>query len=101
MKKSGAFRSRAWRESARGQGCTLQIPGICNGDPQTVVLCHLASPMHGMGYKSDDFWAVYGCSACHDVLDGRAPYDWRPGEREEVMLAALYWTLRGRFEGIF
>ncbi|HHK5888093.1 TPA: nuclease domain-containing protein [Serratia marcescens] len=51
MRKSPAFRSKALRDSARGQCCTLQIPGICNGNAETTVLCHLPSPTHGMGYK--------------------------------------------------
>ncbi|MBW5896060.1 DUF1364 domain-containing protein [Pectobacterium brasiliense] len=94
MRKSPAFRSKALRESARGQACTLQISGICNGNPETTVLCHLPSPTHGMGYKGDDFWAVYGCSSCHDVIDGRVLYDWRVGEREEILLQALYLTIK-------
>ncbi|ACT07072.1 protein of unknown function DUF1364 [Dickeya chrysanthemi Ech1591] len=65
-------------ESAYGQVCTLQIPGICNGNPETTVLCHLP-PTHGMGYKGDDFRAVYSCSFCHDVIDRRVPYDWGAG----------------------
>ncbi|MFQ6248843.1 DUF1364 domain-containing protein [Yersinia enterocolitica] len=92
--KSPAFRSKALRDSARGQCCTLQIPGICNGNPETTVLCHLPSSTHGMGYKSDDFWAVFGCNCCHDVIDGRVPYEWQPGEREETILLALHATLR-------
>ncbi|MCW6608452.1 DUF1364 domain-containing protein [Yersinia ruckeri] len=94
MSKSPAFRSKALRDSARGQCCTLQIPGICNGNPETTVLCHLPSSTHGMGYKSDDYWAVFGCSDCHDVLDGRVPYEWQPGELEEAILLALHATLR-------
>ncbi|TYL44600.1 nuclease domain-containing protein [Dickeya sp. ws52] len=87
IRKSPAFRSKALREPAYGQVCTLQIPGICNGNPETTVLCHLPSPTHGMGYKGDDFWAVYSYSSCHDVIDRRVPYDW---VQEEVFLQALY-----------
>ncbi len=59
------------RKSARGEECTLQIHPYCNGNPETVVLCHLPSGS-GMGQKSPDWWAAYGCSACHDVIDGRS-----------------------------
>ena len=65
------------RQSAKGQSCTFRIPGVCNGDPETTVLCHAPHPMKGMGYKSHpagEIWAAYGCSSCHDVMDGRAPY---------------------------
>lgn len=98
MQKSPAYRSKALRDSARGRCCTLQIPGICNGNPETTVLCHLPSSTHGMGYKSDDYWAVFGCSSCHDVIDGRIPYDWRPGELEQTYLQALHHTLRIWFD---
>lgn len=63
------------RKSARGQECALQIPGVCNRDPETVVLCHsnYLKDGKGMGLKAPDTAAAFGCSACHDVLDGRAP----------------------------
>ncbi|HGM6885877.1 TPA: DUF1364 domain-containing protein [Serratia marcescens] len=93
MRKSPAFRSKVLRDSARGQCCTLQIPGICNGNPETTVLCHLPSNTHGIGYKSDDYWAVFGCSSCHDAIDGRIPYDWRPGELNELLFYGLHRTI--------
>jgi len=57
------------RESARGQPCMIRIPGVCNGDPATTVLCHL--PGGGMGKKQPDLLAAFGCSSCHNVVDGR------------------------------
>ena len=56
------------RASARGQECTLQT-SYCNHDPETTILCHLPSEVKGVGNKSDDFHAVFGCSACHDAID--------------------------------
>lgn len=63
------------RRAARGQDCTLQLLGVCNGDPSTVVLCHSNSLADGkgMGLKAPDTAACFGCSSCHDVLDGRRP----------------------------
>ena len=58
------------RDSARGEDCTLQIHPYCNGNPETTVLCHLPSGS-GMGQKSPDWYAAYGCSTCHDIIDGR------------------------------
>lgn len=58
------------RKSAKGEDCTLQIHPYCNGNPETTVLCHLPSGS-GMGQKSPDWFAVYGCSSCHDIIDGR------------------------------
>jgi hypothetical protein len=63
------------RRSAKDEDCTILIPGICNGDTSTTVLCHsnLLADGKGMGLKAPDTEACYGCSACHDVLDGRRP----------------------------
>lgn len=63
------------RRAARNQDCQLQILGVCNGDPTTTVLCHSNQLAHGkgMGLKAPDTAACFGCSSCHDVLDGRAP----------------------------
>lgn len=63
------------RKSARGEDCTLLIAGVCNRDPATTVLCHSNLLEHGkgLGLKAPDTKACYGCSACHDVLDGRRP----------------------------
>jgi hypothetical protein len=63
------------RRAARGQDCTLQILGVCNGDSTTTVLCHSnrLADGKGMGLKAPDHAACFGCSSCHDVLDGRAP----------------------------
>lgn len=58
------------RKLARGRDCQVRIPGVCNGDPATVVLAHLNGA--GMGRKRHDLHGAYCCSACHDVLDGRA-----------------------------
>jgi len=64
-------KSKHLRNSARDQECTFQIVGVCNGNPKTTVLCHLPDESHGMGLKADDFCAAFGCSSCHDVVDGR------------------------------
>jgi hypothetical protein len=63
------------RRSARGEACTLMIPGICTNDTSTTVLCHSnrLEDGKGLGLKTPDTEACYGCSACHDVLDGRRP----------------------------
>lgn len=62
------------RKSARGRDCTAQIMGVCNYNPDTVVLAHLRMSGDGMGRKPSDTRAAYLCSACHDVVDNRTPY---------------------------
>ena len=63
--------SQKLRDSARGQDCTLRLPGICNFDSATTVLAHLPCGQKGMGMKGPDMIAVFACSACHDRLDAR------------------------------
>lgn len=74
MKTKGP-RTTSIRRAARDQDCTLQLPGVCNRDPATTVLCHsnYLADGKGMGLKAPDTAAAFGCSACQDVLDGRAP----------------------------
>jgi len=59
------------RKSARGKMCALQIHPYCNNNTETTVLAHLPSMAKGMSIKSPDHIAVYSCSTCHDVIDGR------------------------------
>lgn len=66
------IKSTAIRRSARGQACTLRLPGICNGDPETTVLAHMPFGGRGMGIKASDLHAAYACSSCHDAIDGRS-----------------------------
>lgn len=65
------MKSKAIRQSAEGEDCTLNIVGVCNYNPKTTVLAHLPDESKGMGRKSDDISACYACSDCHDVIDGR------------------------------
>ena len=87
------------RASARGQQCTLRIPGVCNHDPATTVLCHL--PTHKSAASKGDGWhAVFGCSACHDAIDGRFSASFQRRDRDvlDAMLDALRETQRIWFE---
>jgi hypothetical protein len=74
MKKSRT-KSTPARRAARGRDCTLMLLGVCNRDPATTVLCHSnrLADGKGMGLKAPDSAACFGCSDCHDVLDGRRP----------------------------
>jgi hypothetical protein len=59
------------RKSARGRNCEIRIPGVCNGNSETTVLCHL--PGGGMGSKRPDLFGAFGCSDCHAAVDGVLP----------------------------
>ena len=49
------------REYARGKPCMIRLPGICNRDNTTTVLCHeRISGLSGAGLKAPDFFAAWG-----------------------------------------
>lgn len=56
------------RQSARDEDCSLRL-GMCSGN-ETVILAHIGRN-RGMGIKCGDNMAVYACSNCHDLIDGR------------------------------
>jgi len=87
--KDEPLRSRALRYSARGQDCTLRIPGHCNGNSETTVLCHAPFGRRGVGTKASDDHAVIGCSGCHDALDHRALIKVSEAELYECVIRAL------------
>jgi hypothetical protein len=58
------------RAYAKGKPCLIRIPNVCNGNPETVVLCHLRmAGISGMGLKANDLLGAWGCSACHRYVD--------------------------------
>ncbi len=60
------------RDLAKGRDCQIRIPGECLRATETVVLCHYRmSGLSGIGLKSPDWCAAYGCARCHDIVDGR------------------------------
>ncbi|WP_099133224.1 DUF1364 domain-containing protein [Xenorhabdus ehlersii] len=60
------------RKEARGRECQVRIPGICNGNSETVVLAHYRmAGICGMGMKPPDLFGAWACSCCHDEIDRR------------------------------
>lgn len=60
------------RKEARGRECQVRIPGVCNGNSETVVLAHCRlSGLCGTGIKPPDLFGAWSCSACHDEIDRR------------------------------
>lgn len=99
MQKVKPIHSQKMRDSARGEDCSLQIASACNHDPSTTVLCHFPDETHGMALKADDLSAGYGCSACHDIADGRVEHwDWNDDTRHWYMRRSQTRTLRRMIE---
>lgn len=74
-------------ESARGEDCEIRLPFVCNFNSDTTVWCHANGLASGRGIrkKSHDALGAYGCSACHDALEGRKKFDHLT--RNEIELA--------------
>ncbi len=71
--KNPNVKSKAVRDSARGETCTLRLEGCNDEDTEKVCLCHIrAFGWAGISEKPSDFLAVYACSSCHDKLDRRS-----------------------------
>jgi hypothetical protein len=80
------------RKEARGRGCMVRLPGVCNHNSETVVLAHVRlAGVSGMGMKSDDLIGAWSCSSCHDAIDRRSHADL---ERDYVRLAHLEGMVR-------
>ncbi len=68
--------SKAVRDSAKGEECTLRLSGCLDGG-ETTVLAHLpGTGMKGFGMKVPDICACYACQNCHDIIDGRTSGEW-------------------------
>ena len=74
------------KESARGEECSVRIPRVCNGNPETTVFAHLNGIRFGHGVGRKTKWGAYACSACHDEVDGRTRIQ---GDRQFVKLCHL------------
>lgn len=89
------------RKTAKGQPCFIRVPTICNNNPETTVLCHYRLiGLSGMGIKSPDFLAAFGCSACHDAVDGRSKTHYTRDDLEAmhahgVFRTQAYWLKEG------
>lgn len=75
---------------ARDRECLIRIPGVCNGDRETTVLCHIRMiGVSGGGLKAPDLLGAHGCSACHAVVDGQTKSEYGPGERRLLLLEGM------------
>lgn len=75
------------RKEAKGRGCMVRIPEVCNHNSETVVLAHVRlTGVSGMGMKSPDILGAWACSSCHDAVDRRNHTDL---DRDYVRLAHL------------
>lgn len=58
------------RKEARGRGCMVRLPEVCNHNSETVVLAHVRLiGISGFGTKAPDLLGTWACSACHAYAD--------------------------------
>jgi hypothetical protein len=87
------IRSTAIRKAAKGQDCTVNISGVCNYSPETVVFAHYPSEGKGTGLKSSDVCGGFACHYCHMALDGQTKHaNLDYGEREYYMRRSMVRT---------
>lgn len=91
-RKRAVIESKALRDSARGEECTVEIMGICLHDPETTVLAHLPSEFKHT--KPSDLSSCYACDACHAVIDRRRDAPFFEQERDWYLRRAMVrtWT---------
>ncbi|EFX92609.1 hypothetical protein HMPREF0027_0330 [Actinobacillus ureae ATCC 25976] len=78
-------------KEAKHRECQVRLPGICNGNSETVVLAHYRmAGLSGVGMKPDDLFGAWCCSSCHDECDRRT----RKLEMDYVRLAHAEGVMR-------
>ena len=82
--------SKKIRSSARDEDCSLRL-GACSSN-ETVILAHIGRN-RGMGIKCADYMAVYACSNCHDIIDGRIKSEYTQDQLSTEKIRALEETL--------
>lgn len=87
--------NKKYRDGAKDEQCKMNVAGVCNYDPDTVVLAHVKCLGGSWGAKTHDFSGVDACSACHEWLDSYK------GEEEDRLFytrRGIIRTLENRFE---
>lgn len=78
---------------AKGEACTLNIAGVCNYDDSTTVACHLPDGSGGSNKLTGALSIAIGCSACHNVVDGRVDAHISDVDREFYMRRGMMRTM--------
>lgn len=81
------------RKLARNRECQIRVPSHCLRDTFTVVLCHYRlAGLSGMGIKSPDWCAAYGCFNCHQIVDGQKNSEFSHVERRLMLAEGVFRT---------
>lgn len=80
------------RDAARSQDCQIRVPGICEHNPETVVLAHYRLST-GMGLKPLDLCGSWACNTCHAAVDGRFKTVFQRAELDLMHLEGMVRTI--------
>ena len=58
-------------DAAKGKACTLNLVNVCNYHAETTSACHLPDGSGGSNRLTGPLSIAFGCSDCHDQIDGR------------------------------
>ena len=59
--------------AARGEDCTLALPGVCKARTDTTVFGHHNDGTGGSNKLTGPLTGGFACFECHQVLDGHVP----------------------------
>lgn len=66
--------STAITHAAKGEQCTMQVPGVCNGNQETTVFAHFRWVGDcGAGIKPSALQGAFACSDCNLWTDSPTP----------------------------
>ena len=89
------YRNKKLTQSAKGKGCTLNIPNVCKYNTETTVWAHYNFEGGKMGGKTDDLSGGYACYNCHSVIDGHIKHEWlNPDEKYFYMGRSMARSLK-------
>lgn len=81
------------RKSAKGEGCTMNVAGVCNYDSSTVVLAHFRWLGDcGASFKPTDLQGGFACSECNRWTDSPTPAE--TADRAAYEAARDFYALR-------
>ena len=93
MGRSSRPKMTPLRKSAHAEGCTMNVAGVCNYDPATVILAHFRWLGDcGEAFKPTDLQAGYACSECNRWTDSPTPVE--TAEREKYEADRNFYALR-------
>ena len=79
--------------SAKGEICTVRLPGYCNHNNETTVFAHKNGRGGAPRYEGiATIQGAYACSDCHDVVDRRQNCNLTAGDVKRFFYEGIFRT---------